>query len=120
MSPRKAKSEVFGRSKGGAESVASRFEDFIAGGSEEIDDTLGNTLSAISGPSASVSDIGNEAGRRNVFRAGEARTGEGPDVLSGKGSDVEMVDVVTVVGDARVGGEWSMWSRRDIFMRRWY
>ena len=116
----KAKSEVFGRSKGRAESVASGFEDSIAGGGEEPDNTLGNTLAVVSGPGASVSDIGNEAGRRNVFRAGEARTGEEPDVLSGKGSDVEMVDVVTIVVDARVGGEWSMWSRREISMRHWY
>ena len=119
MSPRKARSEVFGRSKGRSESVASRFEDFIAGVSEEIDDALGNTLSVISVPSAPVSDIGNEVGRRNVFRVEEARTGEGPDVLLGKGSVVEMEDVVTVVGEARVGGEWSVWSRREIFMRRW-
>ena len=100
-----AKSEVFGKSEGRADSVVGGFGDSLAGGGDDPDDTLDNTLSATLGPGALMSDIRDEAGRRNVLRTSEARTGEGPDVLSGKGSGVEMVDDVTVVGDARVGGE---------------
>ena len=110
---------MFGRSRGGAEFVAGRFEDFAADVSEEIDEALGNTLSIISGSVASESNIGSEAGRRGFFCAGEARTGGEPGVLSGKESVDDVVDVDTVVGAARVGGEWSTWPRREIFVLRW-
>ena len=55
---------MLGRNKGGAEIVIGKFEDFPAGVNEEIEDALGNILSIISGPSASVSDTADDAGRR--------------------------------------------------------
>ena len=55
---------MLGRSKGGAKVVVGKFEDFTAGVNKEIDDALGNKLSIISGPSASVSDTVDDAGRQ--------------------------------------------------------
>ena len=53
---------MLGRSKGGAEIVIGKFEEFPAVVNEEIEDALSNTLSIVSGPSASVSDTADDAG----------------------------------------------------------
>ena len=74
------------RSKGGANIVTGKFEEFLAGVNEGIEDALSNTLSVIIGPSASVSDTVCDAGSRGCegrlfLRATFPRAWRGPTLL---------------------------------------
>ena len=67
MALRQAESEVRGRSKEGAKVVVGEFGGFSADKIKEVDDTMENDLSTISGPEPGVSVPAtvNEAGKRN-------------------------------------------------------